>query len=91
MSKISNEFIELREQRDLKDKKIKKIFDIIEKAQEQEQKGNFFDAADYFEKAAEKAAEIEDEKLHEKIMYKIEDCMIKGEEKREKLDKMFSI
>ncbi|MHA1379094.1 MAG: hypothetical protein ACTSRG_11995 [Candidatus Helarchaeota archaeon] len=91
MSKISDEFEELRDQRDLKDKKYRKIFDLIEKAQFHEQKGNFFDAADLFEKAAEKSGKMGDDALQEKLTNKIEECMIKGEEKREKLDKMFSV
>ncbi|MHA1298943.1 MAG: hypothetical protein ACTSO9_05805 [Candidatus Helarchaeota archaeon] len=91
MSKISDEFEVIWEKRDPQDKKYKKIIDLIEKAKVHEQKGNFFDAADLFEKAAEKAGKIEDQELQEKLMNKIEECMIKGEEKREKLDKMFSL
>jgi len=36
------------------------------------------------------AGKVEDEELQTKLLTKIEDCMIKGEEKRDKLDKMFA-
>ena len=91
VSKISDEFIVLRDQKINQNKKYRKIFDLIDKAKEQEGKGNFFDASDFFEKAAEIAGKLEDEEMIEKLTEKIEECMIKGEEKREKLDKMFSI
>ncbi|MFX1453650.1 MAG: hypothetical protein ACFFCM_22660 [Promethearchaeota archaeon] len=91
MSDISNVFKNLREKRKGKDKTYKKIFELIEKAEIHEQKGKFFDAADLYEKAAKEAEKTFDEELQNELLSKIEECMVKGEEKREKLDKMFSI
>ncbi len=91
MPDISDVFKNLREKRKDKDKIFKKIFNLIDKAQISEEKGEFFDAADLYEKAAKEADKTDDVELQEQLLIKIEECMVKGEEKREKLDKMFSI
>ncbi|NVM02351.1 MAG: hypothetical protein HWN67_08440 [Candidatus Helarchaeota archaeon] len=91
MSDISDVFKNLRDKRKDKDKTFKKIFESIDKAELFEQKGKFFDAADLYEKAAKDAEKTDDKELQNQLLAKIEECMVKGEEKREKLDKMFSI
>ena len=91
LSDLSDLLRNLRDKRVLRDKKYKKILELIEKARDLEQKGSFLDAADIFEKAAHQAGKVGDEVLQQELIGKMEDCMIKGEEKRDKLDKMFSI
>ena len=67
------------------------IFFPVSATEIHEQKGKFFDAADLYEKAAKEADKTDDKELQNELLSKIEECMVKGEEKREKLDKMFSI